>query len=225
MIVYGKRIFYYILETHLEIVNSIILSKNLDKKEFNKLLKFGKKIDKVDNKKAQALSKNSNHQGYFLDITFSPQEISYKDSKFVLMMDSITDVGNIGAIIRTAYSLGVDLIVITGIKDLKFDSIIRSSAGAAIDMPIKLANSILDEINELKMAGFKIVGADMNGEGSLSELNKVALIMGNEGEGINNRVKSKLDHTLSIDMKREFDSLNVSVAAGILIDRINSDLY
>ena len=225
MIVYGKRIFYYILERHLEIVNRIVLSKNLDKKEFSKLLKFGKKIDKVDNKKAQALSKNSNHQGYFLDIEFTPQEITYKDANFILVMDSITDVGNIGAIIRTAYSLGVDLVIITGIKDLKFDAIIRSSAGAAIDMPIKVADSILDEINNLKTGGFKIIGADMNGESSLSNIEKVALIMGNEGEGLSNRVKSKLDYSLSIDMKRSFDSLNVSVAAGILIDRINNDLY
>ena len=224
MIIYGKRVFYYVLEKHSNLVKSIILSKNLDKKEFAKLLKFGKKIEKIDNKRAQALSKNSNHQGYFLDIEFNPVDGSYKNSNFILILDKITDMGNIGAIVRTAYSLGVDLIVVTGIKDLKLEAVIRSSAGAFLDMPIKVEQNILDVINEVKMLDFKLVGADMNGKSKLDYKGKIALIMGNEGEGLSGKVKSKLDDILSIDMKREFDSLNVSVAAGILIDRISNGI-
>lgn len=221
MIVYGKRIFYYILENHKNIVKEIILSKKLDKKEFAKLQKFNIPIKIADNKKAQAMSKGGNNQGYFLDIDFTPKESkNIKELESVLILDNITDMGNIGAIIRTAYSFGIDTIIVTGINELKWENVIRMSAGAAIDMPILVIKNILDVINDLKTNNFTIVGADMNGKHSISKKEKIALVMGSEGEGLSKRVKNKLDEVISIDMKRKFDSLNVSVASGILMDRI-----
>ena len=221
MIVYGKRIFYYILENHKDIVKEIILSKKLDKKEFAKLQKFNIPIKIADNKKAQSMSRGGNHQGYFLDIDFTPKESkNIKELNSVLILDNITDMGNIGAIIRTAYSFGIDTVIVTGINELKWENVIRMSAGAAIDMPILVIKNILDVINDLKTNGFIIVGADMNGKHSISSEGKTALVMGSEGEGLSKRVKNKLDEIISIEMKRDFDSLNVSVAAGILMDRI-----
>ena len=220
MIVYGKRIFYYILENHKNIVNEIILSKKLDKKEFAKLQKFNIPIKIADNKKAQSLARGGNHQGYFLDINFTPKEKHLNELKSVVVLDNITDMGNIGAIIRTAYSFGIDEVIVTGINELKWENVIRMSAGAAIDMPILVIKNILDVINNLKTSGFKIVGADMNGKHSIENKGKTALIMGSEGEGLSKRVKSKLDEVISIEMKRKFDSLNVSVASAILMDRI-----
>ena len=221
MIVYGKRIFYYILENHRNIVKEIILSKKLDKKEFAKLQKFNIPIKIADNKKAQALSKGGNHQGYFLDIDFTPKESKdIKELKSVVILDNITDMGNIGAIVRTAYSFGIDTLIVTGINDLKWEHVIRMSAGAAIDMPILVIKNILDVINDLKTNKFTIVGADMNGKHSIEKKEKIALVMGSEGEGLSKRVKQKLDEIISIEMKRDFDSLNVSVAGGILMDRI-----
>jgi len=221
MIVYGKRIFYYILENHRNIVKEIILSKKLDKKEFAKLQKFNIYIKIADNKKAQSLAKGGNHQGYFLDIDFTPKESkNIRELNSVLILDNITDMGNIGAIVRTAYSFGIDTIIVTGINELKWESVIRMSAGAAIDMPILVIKNILDVINDLKTNKFLIVGADMNGKHSIDRKEKVALIMGSEGEGLSKKVINKLDEVISIDMKRNFDSLNVSVAGGILMDRI-----
>jgi len=221
MIVYGKRIFYYILENHKDIVKEIILSKKLDKKEFAKLKKFNIPIKIADNKKAQSLAKSGNHQGYFLDIDFSPKESkNLKELNSVVVLDNITDMGNIGAIVRTAYSLGIDLLIITGLSHLKWETIIRMSAGAGIDMPILVRKNILDVINELKTNNFLIVGADMNGNYSINNNKKIALIMGSEGEGLSKKVRVKLDEVISIEMKREFNSLNVSVASGILMDRI-----
>jgi len=221
MIVYGKRIFYYILKNHKELGNEIILSKKLDTKEFRELQKFNIPIKITDNKKAQSLARGGNHQGYFLDINFTPKESKHiKELKSVLILDNITDMGNIGAIIRTAYSLGIDTVIITGINELKWENVIRMSAGAAIDMPILVIKNILDVINDLKTNGFKIIGADMGGNTNIEKSEKMALIMGSEGEGLTKKVKSKLDEIASIEMKRNFDSLNVSVASGILMDRI-----
>ena len=221
MIVYGKRIFYYILKNHKEIVNEIILSKKLDSKEFRELQKANIPIKLADNKKAQSLARGGNHQGYFLDINFTPKESKHiKELESVLILDNITDMGNIGAIIRTAYSLGIDTIIITGINELKWENVIRMSAGAALDMPIIVIKNILDVINDLKTNKFKIIGADMGGKSNIQKSSKMALIMGSEGEGFSKKVKSKLDEVVSIEMKRNFDSLNVSVASGILMDRI-----
>ena len=158
-----------------------------------------------------------------MDIHFSPQEVSVKELKSVVVLDKVTDMGNIGAIVRTAYSFGIDALVVGGVSQLKWEQVIRMSAGAGLDLPIMVTNNILEFLNQLKTNDFLIVGADMDGEHSLNEVEKnkkIALIMGSEGEGLSNRVKKKVDKILSIEMKREFDSLNVSVASAILMDRI-----
>ncbi|NPA54819.1 MAG: 23S rRNA (guanosine(2251)-2'-O)-methyltransferase RlmB [Epsilonproteobacteria bacterium] len=220
MIVYGKRIFYYILQNHIDVVNEIILAKKLETKEFHKLQKLNIPIKIVDNKKAQSLARGGNHQGYFLDISFSPKEIDLSNSKHLIVLDNVTDMGNIGAIVRSAYCFGVDGVIITGINAIKWDSIIRMSAGCAIDMPIANIKNILDIINELKTKGYKIIGADRGAKSTITKSHKMALVVGNEQNGISKRVKAKLDEVISIEMKREFDSLNVSVASAILMDRI-----
>ncbi len=220
MIVYGKRIFYFILKKHRSIVREIVLSKKLGKSEFAQLQKFNIPIKITDNKKAQALAKGGNHQGYFLDIEFRPKEKPLKELKCVIILDNVTDMGNIGAIIRTAYSFGIDEVIVTGINELKWEQVIRMSAGAAVDMPILVIKNILDVLNNLKTSGFKIFGADMGGKGSVEKSSKMALVVGSEGEGLSKRVQNKIDQIISIPMKRDFDSLNVSVASGILMDRI-----
>ena len=219
MIVYGKRVVEYIINKHPDIVKELLIAKKLDKKELNRLKQF--KINFIDNKTAQKISRNGNHQGYFAKIDFIPKEWDIVGNK-ILILDNVTDMGNIGAITRTAYALGIDLLIITGIKELKWPQVIRTSAGAAIDMKIITFQNILDLINILKTKGYTLVGADMGGECKI-EAKKTALIMGSEGEGLKKKVKEKLDKILSIDMKNDFDSLNVSVAAGILIDRITNE--
>ena len=219
MIVYGKRVVEYIINRHPDIVKELLIAKKLDKKELNRLKQF--KINFIDNKTAQKISRNGNHQGYFAKIDFIPKEWDIIGNK-ILILDNVTDMGNIGAITRTAYALGIDLLIITGIKELKWPQVIRTSAGAAIDMKIITFQNILDLINILKTKGYTLVGADMGGECKI-EAKKTALIMGSEGEGLKKKVKEKLDKILSIEMKNDFDSLNVSVAAGILIDRIANE--
>ena len=217
MIIYGKRVVEYIIQKHPDIVKEILIAKKLNKKELKKFSNF--KIKYIDNRLAQKLSKNGNHQGFFAKINFTPQEWDIIGDK-ILILDNITDMGNIGAITRSAYALGIDLLIITGIKELKWDRLIRTSAGAAIDMKIINYQNILELINILKTKGYHLIGADLGGKCKPSKKEKIALILGNEGEGLNKKVKEKLDEILTIEMKREFDSLNVSVAAGILIDRI-----
>jgi 23S rRNA (guanosine2251-2'-O)-methyltransferase len=223
MIVYGKQIVFYILEKHPKLIKQIFLTKEIDKKLFNKFMDVGAKIVRPDNKKAQALAKGGNHQGFLLDI----DELEFahmkdvKNSDFIVVLDGLSDVGNIGAIVRSCYAMGVDAIVICGLKNFYAAPIVRTSSGAMLDMPIAISYNSYDLANELKQVGFSLVGADMDGyevkDIQREKNQKTALFLGNEADGLSNKLKNKLDLKVSIGMANNFDSLNVSVAAGILI--------
>ena len=223
MIVYGKQIVFYILEKHSKLIKEIFLTKDIEPKLFRKFTDVGVKIIRPDNKKAQALAKGGNHQGFLLKIKpydfASLDEIKNKD--FILILDGLNDVGNIGAIIRTAYALGVDGLIVSGMKNLNVAPVVRTSSGAMLDMPISVIPNCNDLMNELKQLNFTRVGANMDGV-EVSTLKrshgqKIALFLGNEGDGLSGKVKKRLDLSVSINMSNDFDSLNVSVAAGILI--------
>ena len=224
MIIYGKQIVLYVLENHPTAIEAVMFSKEIDKKIFSKFLKLGIKIEKLDNKKAQALAKGGNHQGFFLKL----KEFEYtpitqmKQNNFIVVLDGLTDVGNIGAITRTAYALGIDGIVAAGVKTLNESGVIRTSSGAMLDMPFSLYPNSVDLANELKQSGYALIGATMDGTdlkkyGTITKDDRVALFLGSEGEGVSKKIISKLDLKVSIGMENNFDSLNVSVAAGILM--------
>jgi len=224
MIIYGKQIVLYVLEKHPNLVEEIFLSKELDKKLFLKFVKLGKKIHRVDNQKAQALAKGGNHQGLILKL--SQYEYSalkeLKDMSFILVLDGVTDVGNIGAISRTAYSLGVQGLIASNIKTINNSGCVRTSAGALLDLPFCIHPRSIDLVSELIDAGFTLIGATMDGIDlkkykKIEKTNKIALFLGNEATGISPKVAKKMDLKVSIQMENEFNSLNVSVAAGILI--------
>ena len=223
MIVYGKQIVFYILEKYPNIIQEIYLTKELDKKLFKKFMDNGAKIIRPDNMKAQGMAKGGNHQGFLLKIDeFEFANIKdIKKGKFIVVLDGLTDTGNIGAIVRTCYALGVDGLVICGIKNLNLAPIIRTSSGSALDMPISTIANSYDLANELKQLDFSLVGADVTGYDvktlQRNENQKVALFLGNESEGLSNKLLKKLDLKVSIEMQNNFDSLNVSVATGILV--------
>jgi len=227
MIVYGKQIVLYILEKYPKIITSIYLTKEIDKKLFKKFMDVGIKITRIDNKKAQGLAKGGNHQGFLLEIEeFEFTDIKeLKQQQFLVVLDGLTDVGNIGAIVRTCYALGVDGLVICGIKNPNTAAIVRTSSGTMLDLPISLIQNSSDLANELKQLGFSLVGADASGYDIKSVQKnpnqKIALFLGNEGSGLSKKLLKKLDLKVSISMYNDFDSLNVSVAAGILIHSLN----
>lgn len=224
MIVYGKQIFFYILERHKDLIEQLYLAKECDKTTFAKIVKSGFKIKKLDFKTAQAYAKGGNHQGFLLDIKQSPfadlNEIKKND--FIVMLYGISDVGNIGAIIRTAYALGVGSLIFIGEK-LAMEGVIRTSSGAALDLPIVISNNTLNVINELKQVGFYFYASDSSGKEIHSieiNNNKKVLILGSEGYGLNSKIIKKCDECVGIAMKNDFDSLNVNAAFAILCDRI-----
>jgi 23S rRNA (guanosine2251-2'-O)-methyltransferase len=227
MIIYGKQVCLHALNRYESSVKTVYIAKKgiLPQKLYDK---YKLRIKFLENKWAMSMAKGGNHQGILIEMEeFVPSDLTtMKENNFVLILDSLTDVGNIGAIVRTAYALGVDGIIVSGIKQLNFSAIARSSSGALLDMPFVIIPNILDVINELKQVDFKIYGASVGGMpiNSCKFNGKRVLVLGSEGDGISKRARSKIDKFISIEMQREFDSLNVSVAGAILIDRMRYEI-
>ena len=224
MLIYAKQPIYYLINKYPQKIKKLYLAKELEKKEYSRLMKIGFEIKRIPNEAAQKMCKNASHQGFLAevdDIALQPYDFFF-DKKFILVLSGVTDIGNIGAIVRSAYALGVNAIIACGVKTLPLEHIARTSTGALYDMPFAIENNIHNVLNDLKMSGFTSYGADMSGQ-DIRETRidkKKVLVLGSEGEGLSSRIISKLDCAVSINMKHEFDSLNVSVAAAILMDRM-----
>jgi len=223
MIIYGKQVCLYALKQHSEKITTLYLAKKglLPQPLFDQ---YKPKIKFLENRWAQSMSKGGNHQGILIemdDIEFS-DFAQIKKSDFIVVLDGLTDTGNIGAIVRSAYALGAEAVIATGVKQLNLSAITRTSSGALLDMPFLIAHNILDIFNELHQLGFVSYGASMDGEmlETLSFPTKRVLVLGSEGEGLSKKAKSKIQESISIEMKHGFDSLNVSAAAAILIHRM-----
>ncbi len=223
MIIYGKQLFLHILNKRPQILEEIYLSKECDKKLFYKICGTGKKIIRVDNQKAQSLSRGGNHQGFLANVSeFEFSDIAeLKKLNFITILYGISDVGNIGAIARSAYALGCEGLVIVA-KSINMQGVLRSSSGAAYEIPIAIFEDGLSLLNELKQFGFKIYATASNGK-NVKEMRfagKRALVMGSEGEGIPQKALAKCDECIGIKLKEGWDSLNVSAAFAIICDRI-----
>ena len=141
----------------------------------------------------------------------------------VIILDKITDPHNVGAIIRSCDQFGASLVVIpehNSASNIASNEIIgRSSAGASAWVPVAVVKNLVRAVEQLKQAGFWIYGADAGGQNitSLSFAPKSAIIMGSEGSGIDALLQKSCDTIVSIPTCGKIDSLNVSVAAGVIL--------
>jgi len=225
MIIYGKQVCLHALEHHSEKIKTVYVAKKniLPKELFHK---YHDNIKFLEEKWAQSMAKGGNHQGLLVEMdAFEESTFSeIKKNSFIVVLDGLTDVGNIGAIVRSAYALGADGIIASGVRQLNFSAIARTSSGALFDMPFMVSSNILDNFNELGQLGFTVYGAAMHGENvkEVDFASKRILVLGSEGKGLSKKVLAKINHMISIEMKHAFDSLNVSAAAAILIHRMGT---
>ncbi len=178
------------------------------------------KYEYVDNKQLDSMVKG-NHQGIVLEVDdYKYGDIKEINTNFILILDHIEDPHNLGAIIRSAVCAGVSQIIIPKDRAAKItDTVIKVSAGTISKVKIIIVTNIVNAINYLKENDYYIYASDMNGTDykQVSYDEKKALIIGNEGKGISRLVKENADEIISITMKNNTDSLNASVAAGILL--------
>jgi 23S rRNA (guanosine2251-2'-O)-methyltransferase len=138
-----------------------------------------------------------------------------------LMLDGITDIRNIGALARTAYSCGVHAIIIPdkGVGALNEDAI-ATSAGALESISVCRVTSLVKAVDELHLNGIKVFASEMSAEKKIFDLNftePCAIIVGSEDKGIFPALMKACDEQFSIPMKNDFESFNVSVAAGMIL--------
>lgn len=140
--------------------------------------------------------------------------------RLIVILDSIVDPQNLGSIIRTSYCLGANGVVIPADRAAAVSAaVIKASAGSARLLPVVRVTNLAQTIDCLKERNFWIFGADAQEGNELKKADfncHVALVMGGEAKGLRSLVKKKCDFLLSIPMMRNFDSLNVAVAAGVI---------
>ncbi|WP_304225280.1 23S rRNA (guanosine(2251)-2'-O)-methyltransferase RlmB [Gracilinema caldarium] len=138
----------------------------------------------------------------------------------VVVLDSITDPHNYGAILRSCDQFAVDLVVVGNRRSAKDAEVVsKTSAGAVAWVPIATVSNLVRAVEQLKESGFWVYGADMKGDAVYDKdlSGRVVLIMGSEGSGISRLLKETCDGMVSIPTGGKVDSLNVSVAAGVLL--------
>jgi 23S rRNA (guanosine2251-2'-O)-methyltransferase len=214
-------------------IDKILFQRNISGESIGEIRKLAKAnnipIQQVPPEKLHSITR-ANHQGViafaaivqYMDLQQSIDHIvSNASVPLFIMLDGITDVRNIGAIARTAVCCGAQAMIIPdkGIAALNEEAL-KSSAGALEKIQICRVNSLLKAIDTLHLNGMKVFASEMNAETKVFELNfkePCCIVMGSEDKGIQPYVSKAVDQHFTIPMIGDFDSLNVSVAAGIIL--------
>ena len=224
MIVYGRNVAFEYLKNYKKDIRKIIIQDGFNDKKLLSALE-NTKFDVIykDKRHMDDLSKGV-HQGIILDVMdyqYTPlNDLLKSDAQFVVILDHLEDPHNFGAIIRTSEAALVDAIIIPQDREVQVNStVMKTSAGALAKMNICRVTNLVQTINKLKDDGFWIVGTAMDGTDyrQIDYSGKIALVVGNEGNGMSRLVRESCDFVASIPMRGEINSLNASVATGIMI--------
>ena len=215
-------------------IETLYVAKGQTEGSINLILKLAKDRDivvkEVDRKKLDSMCGNAVHQGVIAKVTpYVYSEVSdilrYAKEKgeapFLVVLDEIEDPHNLGSIIRTAELCGVHGIIIPKRRNVGITTTVyKSSAGAIEHMKVAKITNINAVLDELKKAGLWIYGADISGEEYSYEVDfrgACAIVIGSEGHGISKLTLKKCDKLVKIPMVGKINSLNASVAGGIMI--------
>ncbi len=180
-------------------------------------------IYKVPDKLFKEISDTQSPQGVLAVLKKQPVEFSkaIENGKFIVILDSLQDPGNIGTIIRTADAAGVSAVLMTkGCVDLYSPKVLRSTMGSVFHLPIIENLDIIETIRNLKLNDFKVIASHLNGQNNYYDEDltcKSAIIVGNEANGIGDETAEMSDTLVKIPMPGRAESLNASIAASIMI--------
>lgn len=223
MLVYGRNVATELLKQSKKI-KKIFLQDNFNDEKINSLLEKVKIQPKIMSKKQMDNLAGGVHQGIILDI----EDYQYKDLEdmlsqnpnFIVILDHLEDPHNFGAIIRTCEAAGVNMIIIPKDRQALVNAtVMKTSAGALLNVNIVKVTNLANTIKRLKKEGFWIVGTDMEGTkyDEIDYAEKTAIIIGNEGSGMSQIVAKACDFIAMIPLYGHVNSLNASVSAGIVI--------
>lgn len=218
-------------------IDTLILMRNNNNPALSRLASMAKEkgavVKEVDSKKLDFMCGGANHQGvaaYVAAHEYASVEdvFAYAEEKgeapFIVVCDEIEDPHNLGAIIRTAECAGVHGVIIPKRRSASLNFTVgKTSAGALEYMRVARVSNLASTIDELKEKGCWVYGADMDGTDykKTDFSGAVVLVIGSEGKGIGKLIKQKCDAIVSLPMKGNINSLNASVAAGILMYEVS----
>ncbi|MEF9983917.1 MAG: 23S rRNA (guanosine(2251)-2'-O)-methyltransferase RlmB [Oscillospiraceae bacterium] len=232
-VVAGRNSVIELLKTGREI-ECIYITKTETIGSISKIIAMAKEkgipVKDVNELKLDSLTSYANHQGvaavtaaYEYSTVEKILESAGDEPPFIIICDEIEDVHNLGAIIRTAEASGAHGIIIPKRHGVGLTTIVaKTSVGAAEYMPVARVSNIVSTIEELKKKNIWVYAADMDGQSwcQTDYAGGVALVVGSEGSGVSRLVKEKCDFIVSLPMRGKINSLNASVAAGIVMYEI-----
>lgn len=229
----GRNAVIELLESGKDI-NKIFITKGEKHGSINKIISMAKErkviLVEKDKRQMEQMAQNQNYQGVIAivppfeyceieDILDRAEEL--KEDPFILILDGIEDPHNLGSIIRTAETAGVHGIIIPKRRAASVNSTVsKVSAGAVQHMKIARVTNITDSIEKLKEKGLWICGTDINTDTyyyNQDLTGALAIVIGNEGNGISDKVKKNCDFLIKIPMRGKITSLNAAVSTGIII--------
>ena len=226
MLVYGRNVAKEILQKNKK-VEKIILQDGFDDNIINSLIEKNKLPVVYKSKKDIDHLVNGVHQGIILTI---PDYQYYDldtvlDEDVVVILDHLEDPHNVGAIIRTCEAAGIKSIIIPKDRQVGINAtVMKTSVGTLDNVKVVMLANLVNAIKRLKDSGFWIVGTTLSDKSidyrNIDYNGKIALIVGNEGTGISNIVEKNCDFLAKIPMYGTTNSLNASVATGIMIYEI-----
>lgn len=225
MLVYGRNVAKDLLKKNKSI-RKVIIQDTFDDKEIKALLENGNfNIEKKTKREIDNLCSGV-HQGIILDIPdyqYSRLE-DLLDNEIIVILDHLEDPHNLGAIIRTCEAAGIKAIIIPKNRQVGINAtVMKTSVGTLENVSVAEVSNIANTIDRLKKEGYWIVGTALENSIDYREINydgKIALVIGSEGFGISALTAKKCDFLAKIPMYGETNSLNASVAAGIMIYEI-----
>lgn len=223
MLIYGKNSCIEYLKKNKK-VKSIYLDRSFSDKSIISLVESLKLKPHFYSKYELDELAKENHQGIIIDVG----EYEYCDldclieekDGFIVILDHLEDTHNFGAIIRTCVAAGVDGIIIPKDRSVSVNStVMKTSVGGALNMKICMVTNLNQTIKYLKDKNYWVYATDMSSTNytDVKYDDNVALVIGNEGKGVSDLVKKSSDYIVSIPINKKIDSLNASVAAGIII--------
>ena len=231
MIIYGINTIKELLKTKPKIIKKIFYSgSRIENLNLRKDINFVKKVSK---KELNEITGNDDNQGIAI-LVKKPDLLNYDNLKkninnlgrVVVILDHIMDTHNLGAIIRSGLFFGIKTFIIPNKRAAAISpGSVKSSSGLIFNSDIYTVSNIINTINLFKENDYWVIGADLFGEDLYSEKvgryenMKTLLVFGSEGKGLSKLVKDNCDFPISIKGNKNIDSLNVSVAAGIIMSR------
>lgn len=224
MLVYGRNVALEILKKPQN-VRKVLLQDGFDDKNILSLLESCQIPIFVKSKKEIDDLANGVHQGIILYVRdyqyYSLSDIVQNSASFIVILDHLEDPHNFGAIIRTCEAAGVDGIIIPKDRQVQVNStVMKTSVGTLDVMKIVQVSNLASTIDFLKKHDFWIVGTALDNSVDYRTIDysgKIALVIGNEGNGISSLIRKKCDFIAKIPMYGTTNSLNASVAGGIMI--------